>query len=317
MSATQSSGPPRVSVAIPVYNEEEVAPELINRVTAVLDELPGGPHELVLVDDGSRDRTVEIIEEHAKKDSRIVLVKLSRNFGHQAALSAGLDHVRGDVVVVMDGDLQDTPETIPAFLEKHAEGHEVVYAIRAKRKEHALLRFSYAAFYRLIRMLAHIDLPVGSGDFALLTRRVVDEMCRTRERNRYLRGLRTWVGFRQTGIVIERDARAGGEPKYSARQLFRLAFDGIFSFSIVPIRMTTTLGFISLSIALLWGLWTFAAWLFLDRSPLGYTSLIIVTLLMSGTQLLFLGVIGEYIGRIYEEVKQRPIYVVDRVTGDR
>jgi glycosyltransferase involved in cell wall biosynthesis len=302
---------PRISIAIAVCNEESVLPDLLVRLGAVLDNLPGGPHEVVFVDDGSRDRSVEILQQ-ADLRHQVTVVCLSRNFGHQAAISAALDHVTGDAIVVMDGDLQDTPETIPRFLEEFAQGYDVVYAIRTQRKEGVLLRFCYAAFYRVISALADIHLPVGAGDFALMSRRVVDELRATPERNRYLRGLRTWVGFRQTGIPVERAERHSGKSKYNVRRLFRLAFDGIFGFSVIPLRVSTMLGVFTIGGSMLFSLYALYAKFFLDV-PIGFTALILAVMFLSGVQLLSLGIIGEYLGRVYEEVKQRPRYVVGSV----
>lgn len=307
------SDAPRVSVAIPVYNEASVLPELLKRVRNVLDELPGGPHELLFVDDGSSDGTVEALERAARLDARIVVVSLSRNFGHQAALTAALDHVSGDVTVLMDGDLQDPPEVIPAFLEKFSEGYDVVYATRAGRKEPWWLRGSYYLFYRLVAGMSELRLPLDAGDFGLMSRRIVDELRRTPERHRYLRGLRAWAGFRQIGIPVERQARQAGHSKYSSRQLLSLAFDGIFAFSIIPLRAAALIGVAAMAASSLFALYSLYAKLALDRSPQGFTATILVITFISGVILFFLGVIGEYVGRVYEEVKGRPLYVVARL----
>lgn len=304
---------PRISVAIPMYNEESVLPELYRRLQAVLASLPGGPHEMVFVDDGSQDGTREILETLAEVNDQVRVVELSRNFGHQAALSAAFDHVRGDVVVAMDGDLQDTPETIPRFLEQYQAGADVVYAIRRDRKENWLLRWCYDAFYRVISALANISLPLGAGDFGLMSRRVVDVVRQSRERHRYLRGLRTWAGFRQVGIAVERAARHSGRSKYSLRKLLMLASDGIFSFSVVPLRAATYLGAAAIVASLAYGVYSLLAKFVWHQSPTGFTALYIAMAFFAGVQFIFLGVIGEYIGRIYEEVKSRPMYVVDRV----
>ncbi len=304
---------PRVSLAIPIFNEESVLPELLRRTTAVLDSLPGGPHEIVFVDDGSSDRTLELLEEAVQREPRLRVVSLSRNFGHQAALTAALDHASGDVVVAMDGDLQDAPELIPAFLDKYRQGFDVVYAVRAVRQEGLLLRSCYALFYRLIASLADISLPLGVGDFALMSRRVVDQLRRAPERHRYLRGLRTWVGFKQTEIAVSREARHSGKSKYSVRKLLQLAFDGIFAFSVVPLRAATLVGFLCVAASLVYALRTLYARLFLDLQPQGFTALILFMTFLAGVQLFFLGIIGEYIGRIYQEVKQRPHYIVGKI----
>jgi dolichol-phosphate mannosyltransferase len=305
--------PPRVSVAIPLYNEEEVLPELYRRVRDVLAELPGDGHEIVFVDDGSSDGTFEILEAIAAIDPHVRAARLSRNFGHQAALTAALDQVAGDVVVLMDGDLQDVPEAIPTFLAKHAEGFDVVYAIRRQRKEGLLKRACYAAFYRIISRMSEIELPRDAGDFSLLSRRVVDEIRRSPERHRYLRGLRSWVGFRQVGVEVNRDARSAGDSKYSARKLLKLAFDGIFSFSVLPLRVATMVGALVVLGSAAFAAYATFVHLFFSRSPQGFTALIVAVVFLAGVQLLFLGLCGEYIGRIYEQVKQRPQYVLDRI----
>ncbi|HEX6047954.1 MAG TPA: glycosyltransferase family 2 protein [Gemmatimonadaceae bacterium] len=305
--------PPRVSLALPVYNEEETLPELLRRTTAVLDALPGGPHEIVLVDDGSRDRTLEMLEEAARRDHRIVVVALSRNFGHQAAISAALDHVTGDVTVVMDADLQDPPEVVPQFLDKYHEGYDVVYAKRANRKEARWLRMSYHMFYRLLSRMSKLHLPLDAGDFALLSRRVVDQLRSLPERHRYLRGLRAWVGYQQVGITVNRAERFGGTSKYSLTKLMGLAFDGIFSFSTVPLRAATVVGALAVGLSALFAIYQVFAKFFLSQQPRGFTATLLVITFLSGVNLFFLGVIGEYVGRVYEQVKARPVYVVGRI----
>lgn len=305
--------PLRLSVAIPVHNEESVLPELLRRVAAVLDTVPGGPHEMIFVDDGSRDGSLAILEAAAARDSRVVVVSLSRNFGHQAALSAALDQVRGDAALVMDGDLQDRPEEIPRLVARLQEGFDVVYAQRIRRKEGTLLRAAYFLFYRLITSLSELRLPLDAGDFSLMSRRVVDQIRSAPEHNRYLRGLRTWVGFRQTGIEVERAERYAGRSKYSFGALVRLGFDGIFSFSTAPLRAAAILGAVAVGLSTLFVLYAVYARVVLHRSPQGFTALIVVMTFLSGVNLFFLGVIGEYIGRVYEEAKARPLYVVERL----
>ena len=309
--------PLRLSVAIPLYNEEEVIPELLRRLGTVLDGLAGGPHEIVLVDDGSSDATFDLLARAARDDPRLVVVELSRNFGHQAALTAALDHVRGDAVVLMDGDLQDRPEAIPAFVERFQAGYDVVYARRVRRKEGLLLRACYWAFYRMLAWMSNVRLPVDAGDFGLLSRRAVDALRSAPERHRYVRGLRSWIGFRQIGIEVERDERAGGTSKYSTRKLLRLAFDGIFAFSTAPLRAAAVLGAGAMALCATYVVYAVVQRLASGRSPQGFTALIVVMTFLSGTILLFLGVIGEYVGRVYEEVKRRPPYVVQSVVGQR
>lgn len=303
----------RLSVAIPLHNEGQGLPELLDRLRAVLDALPGGPHEMIFVDDGSRDATLDLLQAAATADSRIVVVSLSRNFGHQAALTAALDQVSGDAAVVMDGDLQDLPEDIPRLVAKLEDGFDVVYAQRVRRKERLLLRLAYFVFYRLIASMSKLKLPVDAGDFGIMSRRVVDEIRRAPEHNRYLRGLRTWVGFKQTGLELERAERYAGLSKYSVRSLIRLAFDGIFAFSTAPLRAAAVLGAVAVFIATLFALYAVYARVVLDRSPQGFTSLIVVMTFLSGMNLFFLGVIGEYVGRVYEEAKARPLYVIDKL----
>src|SRR5579859_823011 len=305
----------RLSVAIPVHNEESVLPELLKRVSAVLDVIPGGPHEIVFADDGSTDGTLALIEEAAREDPRILAISLSRNYGHQAALSAALDYATGDAVVVMDGDLQDVPEAIPQFLEKYAQGFDVVYAQRVRRKEPLLLRICYFTFYRLMARLSDVRLPLDSGDFSLMSRRVVENLRRMPEHHRYLRGMRTWVGFKQTGIPVERDKRYAGDSKYSWMRLLKLASDGIFAFSIVPIRAAAILGALTIAFASLFSIFSIYAKFFGKQSPKGFTAEVVLLTFLSGTLLLFLGIIGEYVGRVYEEIKGRPHYIIGRVIG--
>jgi polyisoprenyl-phosphate glycosyltransferase len=306
-----------LSVAIPVHNEESVLPELLARLQKVLDALPGGPHEVVFVDDGSTDRTFEMLGEAAMKDPRIVAVELSRNFGHQAAITAALDHVSGDAVVVMDGDLQDVPEVIPQFVEKFEQGYDVVYAQRVRRKEPLPLRICYFLFYRMMASLSDIRLPLDSGDFGLMSRRVIDHMRRMPEHHRYLRGMRSWVGFRQIGVPVERAERHSGKSKYSLMRLLKLATDGIFAFSIVPIRAAALLGAFVMLLSTVFVLYAVYAKVVRHESPVGFTALLVAVTFLSGVVLFFLGIIGEYVGRIYEETKARPHYVVRQVVGTR
>jgi polyisoprenyl-phosphate glycosyltransferase len=285
------------------------------RTFAVLDKISGGPHELVFVDDASGDKTFAILEDAARRDGRILVISLSRNFGHQAALTAALDQVTGDATVIMDGDLQDSPEVIPQFVEQYKQGFDVVYAQRIRRKEPWPLRLSYFVFYRIMAKLSDVQLPLDAGDFGLMSHRVVEQLHRMPEHHRYLRGMRTWVGFRQIGLPVERGERHSGKSKYSFLRLARLAADGIFAFSIVPIRLAALLGAIVSFFSMLYAFYALYAKLFLQQSPKGFTALIMIVTFLSGVLLFFLGVIGEYVGRIYEETKGRPIYVVGRVVG--
>lgn len=307
---------PSISVAIPVFNEEAIIPKLVRRVADVLEDIPGGPHQIVFVDDGSSDGTCELLKEAAARDSRIVVVALSRNFGHQTALAAALDYVTGDVTVMMDGDLQDPPEAIPLFLERYKQGYDVVYARRVNRKEAWWLRVSYYLFYRLIAALSSIRLPLDSGDFGLMSSRVVQEIRSMPEHHRYIRGMRTWVGFRQIGIPIERDARSAGRTKYSPLRLLKLASDGIFAFSIVPLRAASLTGAVASVLSVAYAIYSLYV-KFTSHTPQGFTALIVAITFLSGVNLFFMGIIGEYVGRVYEEAKGRPHYVVREVVRAR
>lgn len=305
----------RLSVTIPVLNEEAVLPELLRRVGTVLDGIPGGPHELLIVDDGSTDSTRVMLEAACDADPRIRAIFLSRRFGHQAAITAGLDHVRGDLIIAMDGDLQDRPEEIPGFIAAQADGYDVVYAVRTMRKEGIVLRACYFVFYRMLTRFSRVDVPPDAGDFALITRRVLTAMQSAPERNRYLRGLRAWAGFRQKAYPVERAERAGGRSKYSYRGLIKLALDGLFAFSTTPIRAAMLLGACSVFASMLYAVWVTIEKVFLHRAPAGFAAIILIVTFLSGMNLFFMGVIGEYVGRVYEEVKARPMYVVDRIVG--
>ncbi len=298
-----------LSIVIPLYNEQENLAELHRRATLAL-EATGLTHELVLVNDGSQDATPGLIDELVAKDARIVGVHLSRNFGHQAAVSAGLEHARGRAVLVMDGDLQDPPEVIGSFLAKWREGYEVVYAIRTKRKEGPFKRLGYFLFYRLLRAVSDLDIPLDSGDFCLMDRKVVEVLNHLPERMRFVRGLRTFVGFRQTGVAYERAAREAGTPKYTFRKLMGLAVDGLISFSSYPLHLVTYLGFFSAMLAVALTIWVVADAVYNESTPRGWASTVVVVLFMSAIQLISLGIMGEYVRRIFVECKGRPFYIV-------
>jgi len=306
-----------LSVVVPCFNEEAV----IDMTHSTIKQMLGGRSdfdlEVIYVDDGSQDNTASIIEGFMDGDDSVRLVPLSRNFGHQAAVTAGMEAARGDIVAIMDADLQDPPEIILEMFAKWREGFEVVYGVRTHRKEGLLKRIAYANFYRLYRWLADIDVPLDSGDFSLMDRQVVDVMNALPEKNRFNRGLRSWAGFRQTGLVYERAARAAGDAKYSWRHLLALAFDGIFSFSTTPLRL---IFFVGVSVAALAAGSSVFYFLFgafgleiFGRGPEdvpGFTSLMLAILFFSGVQLISIGILGEYLGQIYNEVKRRPTYVV-------
>lgn len=306
---------PTLSVIVPVYNEHENLETLVARLVPVLEQSAGGRFEIIFIDDGSRDGSGPLLDRFHALDPRLKAIHLSRNFGHQAALQAGLDCATGDAVVSMDADLQDPPEVIPQLIDAWRAGHEVVYAIRRRRKENVLKRASYAVFYRTLRRIAEIDLPLDAGDFCLLDRRVADALKVMRERGRFLRGLRSWVGFSQTGVEYERAARHAGAPKYTLRALARLALSGYIGFSSTPLRLATWFGFATASLGFGFALWAIASKLLDIASPRGWVSLVAVILSVGGVQLVVLGVIGEYLGRVYEETRQRPLYLVRSTTG--
>ncbi len=305
-----------ISVVIPAFNEEEGLDELYQRIVGASSAWEDD-FELILVDDGSRDRTMEILTRLAAADKRVKVVSLSRNFGHQVAVSAGLQHATGSIVSVMDADLQDPPEELHQFIAKIREGFDVVYAVRTKRKEGIFKRSAYFLYYRLLKKLAHLDIPLDAGDFCVMRGEVVRAINNLPERNRFVRGLRTWVGFRQTGMTYERAARFAGEPKYTLSRLIKLAADGIINFSYKPLQLIMFMGLIVGALSIAMGILVVAQYVFdytifgfNPRQARGWTSLIFVLLFSSATQLLCLGVIGEYIGRLFEESKSRPIYLV-------
>jgi dolichol-phosphate mannosyltransferase len=320
--------PVDVSIVIPLFNEEEVFAELIGRVAAVVAKLQGRGEgtpadaagagvEVILIDDGSRDATPELIEDACRRHPWCRGVLLSRNFGHQTAITAGMRHARGNAVVLLDGDLQDPPEVVEEFLAKLREGFDVVYAVRTQRKENIFKRAAYAAFYRLMKRLATVPVPLDAGDFCIMSRRVVRQINRMPERHRFVRGLRSWVGYRQVGHVYARGARAGGHSKYTFSKLLKLALDGIFTFSEKPLQWSTLAGLLVAAGSFVWGTYI-VLWRLLSPHHAelqGWATLAVGMLFLGGVQLISIGILGEYVGRIHNEVKGRPLYVVDRRIG--
>jgi polyisoprenyl-phosphate glycosyltransferase len=310
-SGPYPDGDPEISVVVPLYNEEENVADLHRRLVLALDGMRI-PYEILFVNDGSRDATRSLIDALQTRDSHLSLIHLSRNFGHQPAVSAGLDHARGRCVTVMDGDLQDPPEVIPQFVQLWREGNDVVYAVRQKRKESALKKLGYFTFYRLLRAISDIEIPLDSGDFCLMDRRVVEALRNLPERARFVRGLRTFVGFRQVGLAYEREARVAGQPKYSILVLVRLAIDGLVSFSSYPLRLGTTyLGVATAAISGLLLIWVLVDALVNHTAPRGWASVLATVLFMGSVQLISLGILGEYIRLIFLESKRRPSYIID------
>ena len=302
----------QISLIFPVYNEEEVLPLLYKRVCRIIEELEYKV-EVVLINDGSRDASLSLMQEFHSRDPRFKVIDFARNFGHQVAITAGIDFASGDAVILLDADLQDPPELLPQFLKKWEEGYEVVYAVRKTRQEHILKRAAYSSFYRILQKISNIPIPLDSGDFCLMDRRVVDTLKSMHERNRFVRGLRSWAGFRQIGLEYDRDKRQAGEVKYTMTRLMKLALDGIVSFSYFPLRIAGYTGFAISLISFLGILVYLYKKLFIGGEPQGFPTLVILVLFMGGIQLVSLGIIGEYIGRIYDEVKQRPIYVIRKI----
>ena len=312
--SVKQRGEPLLSVVIPIYNEQATLSELYRRLMHVLSEnLAELAYEIVFVNDGSTDGSIQILSELHADDPAVKVVNLSRNFGHQAALTAGLDYAKGDAVICMDGDVQDPPEIIPTLVARWRDGNDVVYAVRKLRKEGFIKRGCYAAFYRLLRRLSMVSVPLDAGDFALMDRRVVDCLKALPERSRFIRGLRTWVGFRQTGVEYEREKRFAGVPKYTWSKLVHLAVNGLLSFSALPLRMATAVGFMISFCSLLGIIVALYLKLFTDQAIPGWTATVIPILVLGGIQLLSIGILGEYIAQIFDEVKQRPLYLVDGV----
>ncbi len=307
---------PVISVVAPVYNEAPTIPLFCERVIAALEPL-GEPFEIVLVNDGSRDGSYEVMVELHQRDPRIKVINFSRNFGHQIAITAGIDYARGDAVVVIDSDLQDPPEVIPELVAKWREGYGIVFAQRAEREGETWFKKATAAFfYRLIRRITNVNIPVDTGDFRLMDRKVVDTLVQMREHHRFMRGLSVWVGFRQTGVEYRRAPRHAGETKYPLRKMIRFALDGITSFSYLPLQLATYFGFLVAGISLLALIGVIILRLTGDQTAFyGQASTLVSVLFLGGVQLIFLGIIGEYLGRIYDEVKRRPLYIVSDVLG--
>lgn len=307
---------PKYSLVIPVYNEENTLPELYRRISELMDRLDDQA-ELILVNDGSKDRSLELLRDLHERDPRVCYLSLARNFGHQIAVTAGLNYVRGEVIVILDADLQDPPELIPDMVEKWRQGYHVVYAKRTQRqKESWFKRFTAYVFYRLLKQLADVDIPTDTGDFCLMDRQVVDVLNSMPERDRYIRGMRSWIGFQQTAVYFERHPRFAGEVKYTFSKSLSLAINGLVSFSKVPLRISTYVGLLAAVAAIFMGLLVIYWRIFVPQSPLtGFTIILVAIFFLGAVQLVSIGILGEYIGRIYEEVKGRPLYTLSEVGG--
>lgn len=315
MSARDEISRPTFSIVVPIWNEEAVIPELYRRVEGIMDST-GEPWELVCVNDGSTDGSLNLLLSLRESDPRIKVVDFSRNFGHQIAITAGSDFAGGDAVVVMDADLQDPPETVLRLIEKWREGYEVVYAVRTTREGETRFKLWTASlFYRLLQRITDVHIPLDTGDFRLMDRRVVLAMRRLREKHRFMRGLSSWVGFKQIGVEYERSVRFAGETKYPLRKMLRLAINAITSFSYVPLHLATYVGFALAMLSLAGIVLTIVLRLSGSSFFLGQATTLVSVLFLGGVQLIFLGILGEYLGRIYDEVKGRPLYLVSHAYG--
>jgi glycosyltransferase involved in cell wall biosynthesis len=298
-----------VSIVIPVFNEETNIVELYNRLALVFRTI-STKVEFVFVNDGSRDQSLRILHELAASDDSITVVDLSRNFGHQIATSAGIDVAVGDAVVVMDADLQDSPEVSPEFVAKWQEGFDVVFAVRRTRKESIAMRAAYSVFYRALAAISHVSIPLDAGDFCLMDRRVVELLKQVPERNRFVRGIRSWIGLRQVGIEVDRGERYSGSPKYTIRSLVTLALDGLVSFSFVPLRLIGCMG-VGISVgAIGMAIFYLVKKFTVGLSPPGFATIVVLLCFLAGIQLITIGIMSEYVGRIFEEVKRRPLYII-------
>lgn len=309
---------PTLSLVLPIYNEEEVIPELHTRLQEFLKELELDA-EVLFVNDGSRDKSMELLRGIAKDEPRYKILSFARNFGHQTAITAGVDYARGKAVVVMDADLQDPPSVVLKMVAKWKKGYDVVYAKRRSRAGESFFKLLTAKiFYRVFAAMIPIEVPLDTGDFRLMSRRVVIALRELRETHRFVRGMVSWVGFRQTAVLYDRPGRFAGETKYPLRKMLRFAADGITSFSVLPLRFATYLGMIISAMSVLYAIWAIVAHFALHITLPGWTATVVLISLLSAVQLLMIGILGEYVGRIYEEVKRRPLYVIgDRVNLPR
>lgn len=306
-----------ISIIVPLFNEEEVFSTLIQRITNVINTTPFNC-EVILVNDGSEDSTGGLIKSICQQDERFTGVILSRNHGHQLAVTAGLSFVRGKKgAMIIDGDLQDPPELVAEFFKLLEQGYDVIYAIRKNRKEVFLKKLAYKLYYRFQKKISNFKIPIDSGDFSMLSKRVVVQLNEMPEKSRYLRGMRSWVGYKQIGYEYNRDERKAGESKYSWSQLFDLAFNGIFNFSDFPVKFITRLGFITIFFSLLYFAYNIYRRIYFNDVPQGFTATILAIILFSGVQLISLGLIGEYVLRIYNQVRNRPLFIVDLLIQDK
>lgn len=313
MAAANNKQKMLISVVVPVFNEIDVIDLCYERLTGVMQPLEEYNYELIFVDDGSRDESHQRLVSFQARDPKLKVVKLSRNFGHQIAVSAGVDIARGDAIVIIDADLQDPPELIPDMIAKWQEGYDVVYGVRKRREGESRFKLiTAAAFYRLLRRFTNIEIPVDVGDFRLMSARVAQQLRKLREKDRFVRGLVSWIGFRQVGIPYEREERYAGETKYPLSKMMKFALDGITSFSSMPLKLASWLGYLASFLAFLYLLSVFVQKL-MGYTVEGWATIMVALLFLGGVQLICLGIIGEYIGRIFNETKPRPMYIVESI----
>ncbi|TGM12417.1 glycosyltransferase [Leptospira selangorensis] len=316
--------PPLLSLVIPVYNEEKTIPELVKRLRGLLTILKEKHRfgkedtEILFVNDGSRDGTFDVLKKFCESEPGFFLLNLSRNYGHQLAITAGIDTARGETVAVMDGDLQDPPEFVADLYAKMSEGYDVVYARRKKREGESFFKLITAhVFYRILKKLTRFEIPIDTGDFRIMSRRVTNVLVSMKEQHRYIRGLIAWIGFRQTGLEYDRDERFDGETKFSVSKMLKFALDGITSFSSAPLKFSSYLGFTSAFFGALYTIYILYLKLFTDNTIQGWTSVMIVALVLGGIQLIALGMIGEYLSRVHDQSKNRPLYVIEKIYSAR
>ena len=309
--------PPQINIIVPLYNESQVFALLVDRLQKLMNSFPLNI-EILLVDDGSKDNTPILMRSICKEDARFTAIFLSRNFGHQIALTAGLSKVNAsEAVFIIDGDLQDPPELLMDMYSKMQMGFDVVYAVRKKRKEGFFKRMAYKYFYQLLQRISNVNIPLDSGDFSLISKRVVDHLNDMPEESRFIRGMRSWIGFNQTGIEYERDAREYGQSKYSLKDLIKLAYNGIFNFSEYPIKLITNLGLMAIAISSVYLMYVLIQKIFYNNAPQGFTAIVFLVTLFGGIQLLSIGIIGEYIVRIFFQTKKRPLFIVKEIIRNK
>lgn len=306
----------KYSIVVPVFNEENVLNEFYRRLTSTMNKLEEN-YEIIFVNDGSIDNSLNIMKKFHSYDKRVKIIDFSRNFGHQIAITAGIDYASGEAIVTIDADLQDPPKVIPKLIKKWKEDYDVVYGVRKKREgESFFKKVTASIFYKLLNSIADINIPLDAGDFRLIDRKVADNLKKTREKNRYIRGLTSWIGFKQIGVLYDREKRFAGYTKYPLSKMIKFGLDAIFSFTNLPLKIAAYFGFLVAGVSFLYLIYALILKIFMNITIQGWASLIVAVLFLGGVQLMCIGIIGEYIGRIGEEVKKRPLYIIKGVIGE-